>query len=94
MIVTIGLFLAINSIAQVQFGNDIKVAAARVPDKTWRPGQRADLGRHARARRRARRSSAALLYLLLNRTKVGLAFRAVASNPESSRLVGVPVGRC
>jgi branched-chain amino acid transport system permease protein len=34
-----------------------------------------------------------ILYLLLNRTRIGLAFRAVASNPESSRLVGVPVGR-
>ncbi len=29
-----------------------------------------------------------LLYLLLQRTKLGLAFRAVASNPESSRLLG------
>jgi branched-chain amino acid transport system permease protein len=35
----------------------------------------------------------ALLFLLLNRTKLGLAFRGVASNPESSRLLGVPVGR-
>ena len=31
--------------------------------------------------------------LLLNRTKIGLAFRAVSSNLESSRLVGVHVGR-
>ncbi len=34
-----------------------------------------------------------LLSLLLNRTRVGLAFRAVSSNIESSRLVGVHVGR-
>ena len=34
-----------------------------------------------------------LLTLLLNRTRVGLAFRAVSSNLESSRLVGVHVGR-
>jgi branched-chain amino acid transport system permease protein len=34
-----------------------------------------------------------LLSLLLNRTRVGLAFRAVSSNLESSRLVGVHVGR-
>jgi len=32
------------------------------------------------------------LSLILNRTKVGLAFRAVSSNTESSRLVGVKVG--
>jgi branched-chain amino acid transport system permease protein len=32
----------------------------------------------------------ACLYVLFGRTKVGLAMRAVASNPESSKLVGVP----
>jgi branched-chain amino acid transport system permease protein len=32
------------------------------------------------------------LSLILNKTKVGLAFRAVSSNTESSRLVGVKVG--
>jgi branched-chain amino acid transport system permease protein len=35
----------------------------------------------------------ALLFLMLNRTKIGLAFRAVASNRESSQLVGIPLGR-
>ena len=34
-----------------------------------------------------------LLYLLFQHTKVGLAMRAVASNTESSRLVGIRVGR-
>lgn len=33
------------------------------------------------------------LYLILNKTKMGLAFRAVSSNTESSRLVGIRVGR-
>lgn len=32
-------------------------------------------------------------YLILNRTKVGLAFRAVSSNTESARLVGIRTGR-
>lgn len=36
---------------------------------------------------------AGLLFLLFQRTKVGLAMRAVASNPESSRLVGIPTSR-
>jgi branched-chain amino acid transport system permease protein len=35
----------------------------------------------------------AALMLLLRRTKVGLAFRAVSSNRESAQLVGVDVGR-
>src|SRR5690606_28539199 len=34
-----------------------------------------------------------LLYLLFQRTKIGLAMRAVTSNTESSRLVGIRVGR-
>jgi len=34
-----------------------------------------------------------LLFLLLQRTKLGLAFRGVSGNAESSRLLGVPVGR-
>lgn len=33
------------------------------------------------------------LWFVLTRTKIGLAFRAVSSNTESSRLVGVRVGR-
>jgi len=34
-----------------------------------------------------------VLYVLLNRTKMGLAFRAVSSNTDSARLVGVKTGR-
>ncbi len=33
------------------------------------------------------------LYLILNRSKAGLAFRAVSSNTDSARLVGVNTGR-
>ena len=35
----------------------------------------------------------ALLFALFQKTRFGLAMRAVASNPESARLVGVPTGR-
>ena len=35
----------------------------------------------------------AVLFALLNRTKIGLAFRAVSSNVESARLVGIRTGR-
>jgi len=34
-----------------------------------------------------------LLFLLFNKTKVGLAMNSVASNPESARLVGIPTNR-
>lgn len=36
---------------------------------------------------------AALLFLLFQRTRVGLAMRAAAGNPDSAELVGIPVGR-
>jgi branched-chain amino acid transport system permease protein len=35
----------------------------------------------------------AILFAVFQRTKVGLAMRAVAMNPDSSRLVGISVGR-
>jgi branched-chain amino acid transport system permease protein len=92
VIVTIGMFLAINSLAQLQFGSGQKALPSAYPQHTWRPGGVlvssdtlvlvAVLG-----------IECLLLYLLLQRTKLGLAFRGVASNPEASRLLGVPVGR-
>ena len=37
--------------------------------------------------------AAFVLYLLFQKTKLGLGMRAVASNTESSGLVGIQVGR-
>jgi branched-chain amino acid transport system permease protein len=34
-----------------------------------------------------------VLYLILNKTKIGLSFRAVSSNTDSARLVGIRTGR-
>jgi branched-chain amino acid transport system permease protein len=92
VIVTIGMFLAINSIAQVQFGNDIKLLPRAYPNKTWLPGN-VQISSDTLVLVGVLITECLILYLLLNRTRIGLAFRAVASNPESSRLVGVPVGR-
>lgn len=91
VIVTLGLFLAVNALAQLIF---------------IKPGQEAlqmpDLfpsGDLALGIRTTTVGFAAvliiecvLLYLLLQKTKLGLALRAVASNPESSRLVGINTG--
>ena len=92
VIVTIGMFLAINSIAQVQFGNDIKLLPRAYPNKTWLPGN-VQISSDTLVLVGVLLAECVILFLLLNRTRIGLAFRAVASNPESSRLVGVPVGR-
>jgi branched-chain amino acid transport system permease protein len=92
VIVTIGLFLAINSLAQVQFGNDIKVLPRAYPDRTWLPGG-VQVSSDTLVLIAVLAVECLVLYLVLNRTRIGLAFRAVASNAESSRLAGVPVGR-
>ncbi len=93
VIVTIGMFLALNSIVQVQFGSDIKTNVPRAyPNDVWHPGN-VQISADTLVLVGELVVVCLLLYLLLQRTRLGLAFRAVSSNPESSRLVGVPVGR-
>lgn len=91
VIATLGLFLALNSFAQVIFGTDAKQLQSVFPTTVWElggvrvPAQTVGillvLG-----------VECVLLWLLFQRTRVGLALRAVASNPDSSRLLGVKVG--
>ncbi len=95
VIVTLSLFLILNAIAGVIWAFDptglpIAVPAAqrelrassapRSSGPTCSPGSR---------------SSAAvfLVSLLLRKTKIGLAFRSVSSSLESSRLLGIHIGR-
>jgi branched-chain amino acid transport system permease protein len=92
VIVTIGLFLALNSLTQLAFGNETEQLASAYVQKTWRPGG-VLISSHTLVLVAMLAVECVLLYLLLQRTKLGLAFRGVASNPESSRLLGVPVGR-
>src|SRR5436190_9394953 len=92
VIVTIGMFLAINSLIQLQFGSGQHALPSFYPQHTWRPGG-VLISSNTIALVGVLAVECALLYLLLQRTKLGLAFRGVAGNPESSRLVGVPVGR-
>lgn len=92
VIVTLGMFLALNALTQVVFGTDAKQLASVFPDRVF------DLGG---VRLTAQTLGLVgvlvveclLLWLVFQRTKVGLALRAVASNPTSSRLVGISVGR-
>lgn len=91
VIVTLGMFLALNSLTQLFFGTDDKHLARAYAQKIWDVG-----GVNVRSDTVALVVVLAveclLLWLLFQKTKVGLALRAVASNPESSRLVGVSVG--
>jgi branched-chain amino acid transport system permease protein len=92
VIVTIGMFLAINSLTQLQFGSGQHALPSFYPQHTWRPGG-VLISSNTLALVGVLALECALLYFVLQRTKLGLAFRGVASNPESSRLLGVPVGR-
>jgi branched-chain amino acid transport system permease protein len=92
VIVTIGMFLAINSLTQLQFGSGQHALPSFYPQHTWRPGG-VLISSNTLALVGMLALECAVLYLVLQRTKLGLAFRGVASNPESSRLLGVPVGR-
>jgi len=91
VIVTIGMFLALNAITQVIFGTDEKQLPRAYPFEVW------DV-----AGVRVRSDTlvlvgvlvveSVLLWYVFQKTKLGLALRAVASNPESSRMAGVSVG--
>lgn len=108
VLITLGLFLIINAVVgeifnyQAQnppmpglFPNDF--------DDFWRIGGVADADGVVTGGARLFWDAAGILasligmlmflHLVLNKTKMGLAFRAVSSNVESARLVGVRIGR-
>ncbi|MEZ5321227.1 MAG: branched-chain amino acid ABC transporter permease [Microthrixaceae bacterium] len=92
VIVTVGLFLAFNATASLIWGSgqqplenlfgrsSVNLAGTAV---SWQKiGTLVVLG-----------GVALVFWLIFQKTKIGLAMRAVASNPESSALSGVPVTR-
>jgi branched-chain amino acid transport system permease protein len=91
VIVTLGMFLAINSLAQLVFGTNEKQLPSPFPSRRYH-----FLGTTITAQTIGLVAVLAVeclvLYVLFQRTKVGLAFRAVANNVESSRLVGINSG--
>jgi branched-chain amino acid transport system permease protein len=90
VIVTLGMFLAINALAGLIFikpGQEALQMPDLFPDGKIIGMQKETLGFVA-----VLLIQSGLLYVLLQRTKLGLALRAVASNPESSRLVGIGTG--
>ena len=93
VIITLGLLLAGDSLAGVIWRNDPRAFPRLFPDGnvfTWGITQLRwyDVGVVVSVF-----VMVGLLELLLNRTKIGLAFRSVSSNLESSRLVGIKVGQ-
>lgn len=92
VIVTIGMFLALNALAQWIWGTEARTFANPFPNKAYDVvGVSIDADILGRLVTLA--VVAFLLYLLFQKTKLGLAMRAVASNTESSGLVGIRVGQ-
>jgi len=91
VIATLGLFLALNSLAQVIFGTDAKQLASVFPHTVWTVGG-VRVSSQTVGLLGMLSVECLLLWLLFQRTRVGLALRAVASNPESCRLLGIRVG--
>ena len=97
VIVTLGLFLGLNSLAQLVFGTDPQQMPSPFPEGSvdlFGSGNDAiDIGNDTLGLILVLLVECALLYVLLQRTKVGLKLRAVAANPDSARLHGINANR-
>jgi branched-chain amino acid transport system permease protein len=91
VIVTIGLVLVFNGAAGWIWSAEIRSFESPFPNETWRIGgvaiSQQDVGHFAIVL-----VLVVLLAVFFRFTKIGLAMRAAALNPDASRLVGVRVG--
>ena len=91
VIMTIGLVLTFNGLASLIWSAEIRAFESPFPNETWDLGgvaiSQQDLGTFAVVL-----VLVALLWAFFQFTKIGLALRASALNPDASRLVGVRVG--
>jgi branched-chain amino acid transport system permease protein len=87
--VFIGLFLILNSLAGWTWDYIIKEFPSPFPAEAYIGGY---LSGHQLGLFGVTLSALALVYLFFRFTPLGLAMRAAAENPESSRLVGIRVG--
>lgn len=91
VIVTIGLLIALNGLTGWIWGAEVKAFDSPFPNRTFDAGGVAisiqDVGTFGVCL-----VTVLLLWVFFRFTTLGLAMRAVAINPDSSRLVGVRVG--
>jgi branched-chain amino acid transport system permease protein len=92
VIVTIGLFLGLNALAQRIWGTDGKSFGRVFGDGSVDIGS-VTVSHQALGTFAVLAAEVVVLWFVFQRTKVGLAIRGVASNRESAALVGVPVNR-
>jgi branched-chain amino acid transport system permease protein len=91
VIVTLGMFLAINSLAQLVFGTDPQTMPSIFPEGRVEVGS-VIIRKDTIGLAVVLLIECAFLFVLLQKTTLGLKIRAVASNPESSRLLGINAG--
>lgn len=89
IVVFIGLFVGINSLAGWIFGHQLEPFPSPFPAKA--PGGTTLISGHELGTVVVVLLVMGILYAFLRFTKVGLAMRASAENPVSSRLAGIPV---
>lgn len=92
VIITLGLFLMVNAIAGIIWRFDPRAFPELFPSGNVFSVGNANLTWYTVFTLITVAVVAGGLTLLLNKTKIGLAFRAVSSNLESSELVGIKVG--
>lgn len=90
VIVTLGMFLAINALAALIFVKPGEEAL--LMPELFPAGEAVGIQKETIGFAFVLGIQCLLLFLLLQKTKLGLALRGVASNPESSRLVGISTG--
>jgi branched-chain amino acid transport system permease protein len=97
VIVTLGLFLGLNSLAQLVFGTDPQSMPSPFPsgsvDLIGSGADTIDVQWDTIGLIAVLLAECALLFLLLQRTRAGLKLRAVAANPDSARLHGIHATR-
>lgn len=89
IIIFIGLFIGINSLAGWFFGHQLEPFPSPFPAKV--PGGTTLISGHELGTIAVVLLVMGILYAFLRFTKVGLAMRASAENPVSARLAGIPV---
>ena len=91
-VVTLGLFILLNSGAGWIWGFETRSFPSIFPDDSVQLAG-ADVAVESLGIVALLIAVVGVLYLFFQRTKIGLAVRAVSVNPESSRLSGISVGR-
>lgn len=92
VIVTVGLFVFVNALAGLIWSFLVKSVPSPFPGGALHLGE-VNVSFGTLGTLGVVAAVMGLLFLLFQKTKIGLAMRAVANDPASSRLVGIRVGR-